>query len=579
MTRSNNWWHYIVDFNNYPESGGGRASGFYAAPLYSTATYFQLTNNLLDDWAPQMNTNGRVVWYGFDGNDYEIYSAYANGLDFVQVTDNNIDDENPKINENDQIVWQAFDGTDYEIFAAQAHGTNVVQITYNQTNDWHPGINNYNRLVWDGWDGADYEIFSSKIDGSDLFQITNNQATSSYPMEDVWPQINDSGRVVWMGYDGNDWDIYSANFDGTDMLQISTTDYDDEYPEINNANQVVWQTYHNDINVEIHAALAKGEPQDIIISNNPLEDWYPQINDSGKIVWMAHNGWNWDIYSANFDGSDLTRITTGPTDHQYPQIDDVGFISWQAYDGNDWEIFGLLNDTIYQLSDNKVDDRCPMVSNSNAVWHGNSGDLSSSEIHSFIINPPVPVELASFSIDVAENMVVLQWTTATETNNFGFEIERSPDNSNFIKIGFIPGNKTTANLHNYKFSDHNLKTGSYYYRLKQIDMDGSFQYSNIIEVVIGIPKIYKLGQNFPNPFNPETNIKYQIPEPIFITLEIFNMLGQRVRTLVDEQQPAGYYNIKWDGKNDQQIMVSTGMYFYILKTNHFRAIKKLLLIQ
>ncbi len=579
MTRSNNWWHYIVDFNNYPEAGGGRALGCYTKPSYTTAMYYRMTTNRYDDWAPQINSKGRVVWYGFDGKDYEIYSSYANGFDFIQVTDNNIHDENPTINENDQIVWQAFDGTDYEIFTANAHGTSTIQITNNQTNDWHPDINNLNRLVWDGWDGKDYEIFSCKIDGTELYRLTNNQAVSGYPLEDVWPQINDLGRVIWMGYDGKDWEIYSANFDGTDLLQISANSYDDEYPQINNANQVVWHAYHSNINTEIHSMLATGSSGENILSQNSLEDWYPRINNAGKIVWMAHNGTNWDIYAAQFDGSNLNRITNGPTDHQYPHIDDAGTIAWQGYDGNDWEIFGWIDNIMYQLSDNNVDDRSPHVCNKNVVWHNNSGDSSTSDILSFILTQPVPIELASFDIEVNENSAVLHWTTATETNNFGFEIERGQDNSPLTKIGFMPGHQTTADPHAYEFFDSNLTTGRYYYRLKQIDLDGSFHYSPIVEAAIGVPKTFKLGKNFPNPFNLETIIKFQIPTPSEVTLEIFNLIGQRVRTLIHEHKPAGYYQVIWDGRDMSGNTVAAGLYLYQLKAGNFNGIRKMAIIK
>jgi len=579
MTRSNNWWHYIVAFNNYPESGDGKAAGFYSVPLYTNGNFYQLTTNNTDDWSPQINTNGRVAWYGFDGNDYEIYSAYADGVDFVQITDNAINDESPRINDSDQIVWQTFDGTDYEIFTAHANGSNLVQITNNQANDWHPHINNSGRLAWDGWDGKDYEIYSSDIDGANLVQITDNQALSGYPLEDVWAQINDNDRIVWMGFDGNDWDIFSANADGTDLVQISATDFDDEYPRLNNSNQVVWQTYHSDVNVEIHSAGADGQSGENVISNNSLEDWYPHINNAGKLVWMGHNGWNWDIYTADFDGSNLTQLTSGPTDQQYPQIDDTGFITWQGYDGNDWEIFGLLENTINQLSDNEHDDRSPHASNNNAVWQCDSGEPTSSDIHSFIINAPVPVELASFTSEVTESYVILQWTTATETNNFGFEIQRRQDKSNFEKIGFVSGGNTSTKPRHYQFKDSNLKVGSYYYRLKQIDVDGAVKYSRIIEVTFGVPTVYKLGQNYPNPFNPETSISFQVPKTSHIKIDVFNLLGQHIRTLVDEKKSPESYQIIWNGFDDQGQAVSSGVYLYKMQAGDFTAIKKMALVR
>ena len=130
----------------------------------------------------------------------------------------------------------------------------------------------------------------------------------------------------------------------------------------------------------------------------------------------------------------------------------------------------------------------------------------------------IPVELISFIADLSENDVTLSWQTATETNNKGFAIEQICDNSkfefrnsNFGQIGFVQGNGTTTEFHSYTFSDKNVEPGFYQYRLKQIDFDGSFTYSDIVEVEVEAPIVFTLEQNYPNPFNPSTKIKFTVP--------------------------------------------------------------------
>ena len=185
----------------------------------------------------------------------------------------------------------------------------------------------------------------------------------------------------------------------------------------------------------------------------------------------------------------------------------------------------------------------------------------------------VPVELTSISASSLNDEVELNWTTATETNNQGFEIERIT-NGTFEKIGYVAGFGTSTEPRTYSFTDTRLEEGSYTYRLKQIDYDGSFTYSQEVNVEVEIPLEYTLEQNYPNPFNPSTIIKYSIPEDGFVKLSVFNLLGEEIAQLVSNQQKAGRYQVVFDASG-----FVSGVYIYRLETNSFSSIKKMLLVK
>lgn len=188
----------------------------------------------------------------------------------------------------------------------------------------------------------------------------------------------------------------------------------------------------------------------------------------------------------------------------------------------------------------------------------------------------VPVELVSFSAFVNNDEVTLNWETSTELNNKGFEIERalktSPSNLNWIKVGYVNGNGTTTEHKKYSFVDKNLEAASYLYRLKQIDFDGSFIYSQEIEADITSPLIFELSQNYPNPFNPVTIIKYQLPVDGFVSLKVYDVLGSEIKTLVNEFKNSGYYEVEFNATN-----IPSGVYFYKIQTENFSAVKKMIL--
>jgi predicted outer membrane repeat protein len=205
----------------------------------------------------------------------------------------------------------------------------------------------------------------------------------------------------------------------------------------------------------------------------------------------------------------------------------------------------------------------------------------------------IPVELTSFIASVNGNSVYLEWTTASETNNQGFEIKRcviSNGVRNLIweNVGFVEGKGTATETNHYTFMDNSLSPGKYQYRLKQIDYDGTFTYSNKIEIEINnTPTDFTLYQNYPNPFNPSTTISWQSPVGGHQTLKVFDVLGNEVATLVDEYKPAGSYEVELNIHSGEGRNLTSGVYFYQLKAGDpsagsgqgFVETKKLMLIK
>ncbi len=190
----------------------------------------------------------------------------------------------------------------------------------------------------------------------------------------------------------------------------------------------------------------------------------------------------------------------------------------------------------------------------------------------------LPVELSSFSSSVSSMGVNLQWQTATELNNYGFEVERAEVNNNstpqFSKIGFVKGSGNSSSIKSYSYTDNNALYGNFQYRLKQIDNNGSFKYSQVIEVNNSDKPLSFRVQNYPNPFNPTTVINYSLPEASVVTLSIYNVLGEKVATLVNQKQEKGIYNVNFNGTN-----LASGMYIYELSTGKNVISKKMMLLK
>jgi Secretion system C-terminal sorting domain len=199
-------------------------------------------------------------------------------------------------------------------------------------------------------------------------------------------------------------------------------------------------------------------------------------------------------------------------------------------------------------------------------------------------NPPylevqyvLPVELTSFNASVNQGNVTLNWSTATENNNKGFQVQRKTANGQYQNVTFVDGHGTTTELQNYAYVDKNIANGNYSYRLKQIDFNGTFDYSKEINVAVNSPATFSLKQNYPNPFNPTTKIDFSLAIDSKVTLRIYDVLGRQIAELLNSGMSTGVHTINFNAAN-----LTSGVYFYKLEAKgvngkNFTSVKKMIL--
>jgi len=187
---------------------------------------------------------------------------------------------------------------------------------------------------------------------------------------------------------------------------------------------------------------------------------------------------------------------------------------------------------------------------------------------------PLPVELTSFTVSAQDQNVLLNWITASELNNNGFEVQRSFLNSEFVTVAFVKGAGTSSLQQEYSFTDQNLSNGKYSYRLKQIDFDGTFEYSAEVEVNVVSLDNYSLINNYPNPFNPSTKIGYYLKDRTNVRIVIMNALGEEIAVLANETQEQGFHEVEFNA-----VDFSSGIYFYSLQTSQYNETKKMILMK
>ncbi|MBS4032906.1 MAG: right-handed parallel beta-helix repeat-containing protein [Ignavibacterium sp.] len=347
--------------------------------------------------------------------------------------------------------------------------------------------------------------------------------------------------------------------------------------------------------------------RDNIIYNNNIN---PNAQVSGSGINVNGSPFNQPVITRNIIYGNWWGITiqNGTTVQPGPQPNIGNIENADTTDDGQNIIFNNIQGTnVYDMYNNCTND----IYAQNNDWGVYDSTLIENNIFHKVDNPahglviftpfsgPIPVELVSFTAIVTGTSVQLSWSTASETNNVGFEIERSVisngvRNLTWEEIGFVEGKGTSTEIQNYSFTDQNVVSGTNAYRLKQIDFDGSFTYSNLIEVEFILPVEFVLEQNYPNPFNPSTKIRFVIPKEVrnlknfssqasrndnmLVTLKVFDVLGNEVATIFNEYQPAGIYEVEFNASSAAGGL-SSGVYFYKLRAGNFIQTKKLLLLK
>ena len=360
----------------------------------------QITDNSYEDYSPQINSSGYVVWYG----NGEIF--LYDGTSIRQITDNPYGGGfMPQINDNGYVVWVGDDATDDEIFLYD--GIGIRQLTDNSYYDYSPQINNNGYVVW----SADYyEIFL--YDGISIKQITDSSYHDMYPqmVVNAKPQINNNGYVVWESWDVDGIDHQIFLYDGIGITQI-TDNHGGYDPQINDNGYVVWYRWDfngGDYEIFLYDGISIKQ-----ITNNSYDDWTPQINNNGYVVWEGSDGSDHEIFL--YDGTGIKQISNNSYEDWNPQINNNGYVVWEGYDSHDTEVFLYNGTSTIQITDNAYADDYPQLNDKgDIVWHG---FISGAEI--FIATPIVKLLYPNGSeIIPSGSTYTIIWEAAKEAVKF-----------------------------------------------------------------------------------------------------------------------------------------------------------------
>jgi photosystem II stability/assembly factor-like uncharacterized protein len=440
------------------------------------------------------------------------------------------------------------------------------------------------------------------MDGGRLYLSTNGGSTWSETQpagnaNEQWMTISMSsnGQIIITGYQtsGNAGKLYLSTNGGSSWSETQPA----------GAVLLKWKTTSMSSDGTKIIAGCGTSTGKIYMSTNSGSNW-SETQPAGAVgkVWqstaMSPDGTK--IIAAVYAGRVYISTNSGST---WSETQPAG-----AVDRN-WRAASISSDGSKLLAGSDQAGRLYVSTNSGSNWsetqpNGNSDGywvkvpMSSDGSKAFVINAigrvylnssPLPVELTSFTASSSGSTITLQWKTATEVNNYGFEIERKQiplnpplqggsraagEAGGFNKVGFVEGNGTTNSPKSYSFVDKSA-SGKTSYRLKQIDRDGKFKYSQSVEVEVGsIPKELSLHQNYPNPFNPATTIRYDLPQQATVKIAVYDMIGREVATLVNETKEAGSYEVIFSAQQ-----LASGVYFYKLSAGAYTSMKKLMLMK
>ena len=481
-----------------------------------------------------INSNG-VIFVGT--SEKGVYRSTDEGLNWTNINNGfPIKDINGQIDSSIRIYSMAINSTgDIFVDAIAIHYSNLYKI-YKSTNNgdnWNETWTSNNNIQNLAINSKDYILAST---GGGVYQSTdggNTWATMNNGFLDNFYRVNylaiNSKDYLFAGTDNG---VYRRRNTNTDTSSTPAT-ISIVPPTVNIGDSV-------NVSIKVENFNNVGTISLKIIYNPNYLEWSRVVNCNDQLNSVYTEDKN-DTISITWNGEAGVNISAS-------KILDLRFLLKDGYP----EVNFLYNE-------------CEIK------------DLNGKVIQTYFASGNLPVELTSFSANENREQVLLNWSTATETNNRGFEIQRKNSNEKELSwnsIGFVDGNGTTTKKKTYSFFDKSVSSGTYLYRLKQIDFDGTFTYSKEIEINFSAPLTFSLSQNYPNPFNPTTTIKYTLPEDSNVKLTLINSLGEKVIDLVNGKVDSGNHDVKLNGSN-----LASGIYFYRLQTEKYTSVKKLILLK
>ncbi len=571
------------------------------------------TGDFYSLYSIEILSNGNIITAGLSG---QIYYSTDHGNSFAPA----------EVPINFSIEDLAFSNPNNGIAIGQVTATSAILKTTNGGVNWNLVKQDMGKLniffVSDsiGYNvGADLKIYKTVDQGEtwkreflndDLYDIDFVSETTGYICSSEL-YITTNGGSNWEiipnspgGYSIKFLDTLTGFLGGYDASIQKTTDGGLNWYSTNNITGDGKIKKIDFSNNTTGWALAKS----FYKTTNTGETWEPVLNKSnlqGFYFIDELNGWvvGDEIYKTNDGGKNWESITIPYVFHYivFTNNKDGYAVSNQLYKtidgGLTWSLVTGINGTKLKIVDSTsfitmgVNDFTITYDNWKTWKTFNLTDINSLEflnngtgyfvgntglVLEYCDSTIMPVELISFKSEIENNNVLLTWQTASELNNKGFNIGKSIDKENWNSIGFVEGKGTTSNVNDYSFIDKNIMHGTQYYRLKQIDYNGSNKYSDIVEVNSAVNALsFNLSQNYPNPFNPETNIEFTIPKETVVNISVYDVIGRKVCVLVNEKKQPGNYSIKLKGSE-----LSAGVYFYRLTTSiGYTAVRKLIILK
>lgn len=512
---------------------------------------------------------------------------------------------------NTNIFNPPVDGTIYSDDPALSEGSAVLNLTYGTTQYSFPSLTSYSHYY--------FKVYSYNGSGSSV----NYKTDGSVPSLDVLTLSSGAGDIVLFDNfnransntlgNPSSSPLLTWGQTGTSAVSISITDNQlkmgsstagrdvalvdlsaiNGYPEILNTSTMEMQWAFN-------MRQTRTDPSGFDANNYGIafilaSSSFDYKTSSGYAVVIGQSGSTDPIRLVHFsNGLDLNSniiniISGGDYSNDYLSVR-VKYVS----SSNEWTLYTESNSSAFPRPNPTLTSTQIGVATVNSthtgislpymgmLWNHSTGGSEFSYFDDVFITDPesaLPVTLSSLNSFVFNRNIKLNWVTESEINNAGFEVERAEvrsQNIEYRKIGFINGNGTKNTPTKYSFEDKNLNTGKYKYRLKQFDVNGNYEYFELSgEVEIGVPGKFDLSQNYPNPFNPVTKINFDLPVDSRVSILIYDEAGREVkRILNNEFKKAGYYTTDFSAAN-----LSSGVYFYVLNTENFRAAKKMVILK